>query len=639
MLAQNAQRSLEVAAAQTLARIRTDQTKVDSRLRPLLEHIEKHLFDPGLDVNQLKRRCGVRDNSIPIQFHAKLGLPPHAYIEDCRLSTACSLLRDTDLKIWQIASLLGYSSIQVFSRAFSRWAKTRPTAYRRTARRNISADPVNEIAAARASKDRTSLAHGRAISVPAAALQAASRPDNDLQRALDGELDAGQAARLIRRLLNLYPATSLLLDRPAAAAESSRRSGNASVPMFRARMRPQRTNGSGHHVGDHHGNGHKPIVAEDAIAAALQPPGPDYRRLLTLEEIETARAEALWEQIKHLPQDEMRMAIRESGEWETGALFEAVRMGGIVLGRSDRQRGIEIAETLLEFSREPLALDESSKVRALASAWTWIGNARRLAFDLPGAHEALSTAQRLAKDAQVGADVSGSVLRIVADVMMYERRYEDAAATATNAIRLFEQANLDVRVAETLNQRAVYYRELEQFTSSLDDVDRALSILESGEESYARFVALSTKAFTYCRMGETASALDLLRKARTSRLAATDPEYVLKLRWLEAELASENGDVSRAEGLYSSLVEEFSEKSRPTDAAFAGIELAWVYWSSGQCEKTVALLHELVPALQRMNMAPDALGALSLLSKAAQASTLTKALVEKARERIQGRRD
>ena len=130
MLAGHTHRILEAAAADSIERIRRDHSKAPQRLKPLLAYIEEHLFDPSLDVNQLKRNCGVRDNSVPIQFHSAVGRPPHGYIEDRRLETACRLLGDSNLKIWQISELLGYSSISSFTTAFKSWYDMPPAEYR-----------------------------------------------------------------------------------------------------------------------------------------------------------------------------------------------------------------------------------------------------------------------------------------------------------------------------------------------------------------------------------------------------------------------------------------------------------------------------------------------------------------------------
>lgn len=121
---------LEAAAILTMKRIRRDRRKAPAQIKPLLEYLEEHLFDGDLDANRLKQACGVRDNTLPLQFHDSVGLPPYAYIEDCRMEVACRLLEGTDLKIWQIAQLIGYAALQTFSRAFKRWSGVRPSTYR-----------------------------------------------------------------------------------------------------------------------------------------------------------------------------------------------------------------------------------------------------------------------------------------------------------------------------------------------------------------------------------------------------------------------------------------------------------------------------------------------------------------------------
>ncbi len=185
MILTHSQKVLDNAASDIKKRILRDEEGAPRRIKPLLTYIHEHLFDPSLDVNQLKRGCGVRDNSLPIQFHAAIGKPPHAYIEDCRLTVACGLLASSDLKVWKIAQLLGYSSIQVFSRAFTRWGGVRPTTYR---------------------KHRVLAPERQSAEVTKAGARGAEARDADfLRRALKGQLEASQARNLIEQLTRLYP--------------------------------------------------------------------------------------------------------------------------------------------------------------------------------------------------------------------------------------------------------------------------------------------------------------------------------------------------------------------------------------------------------------------------------------------------
>lgn len=170
------------AAREALLCIRRDRERASERIRQLLSYLEEHLFDPGLNVQTLRRACGTLDNSIAVRFHQEIGATPKGYITARRMETATYLLGETDLKIWQIGVLLGYSSLGVFSKSFARWAGERPSRYRRRQERpGDLAEPL----------------------------------DPGLCRnALAGQLEDPEAERLIRRLHELYPGVgAVVLER------------------------------------------------------------------------------------------------------------------------------------------------------------------------------------------------------------------------------------------------------------------------------------------------------------------------------------------------------------------------------------------------------------------------------------------
>ena len=167
----------KVAAAETLAQIGSLTATASPKIAAMLAYIRENLFDPALSVAGMKAACNLRDNSIALQFHHELGKPPSAFITDCRLAVADRLLADSLLPVWRITELLGYSSIQVFSRAYLRRKGRRPRDFRRQSPGN---NPLLAEARGESSQDL-------------------------LTRALAGQLDEQAAATLIRRLLEVYP--------------------------------------------------------------------------------------------------------------------------------------------------------------------------------------------------------------------------------------------------------------------------------------------------------------------------------------------------------------------------------------------------------------------------------------------------
>jgi len=166
------------AAKPALAQIDQDRSSAPPKLRLLLAYLAENLFDPALNVAQLMLACDVRDHSLALAFCAALGQGPRGYIEEHRLQTAVRLLTKTDLKIWQVGELLGYSTLSVFSRAFDRWAGSRPGAFRRRQRQ-----PVVTVSTRQDALHSTQL----------------------WRQAMSGGLGQEQAEQLIERLKTLYP--------------------------------------------------------------------------------------------------------------------------------------------------------------------------------------------------------------------------------------------------------------------------------------------------------------------------------------------------------------------------------------------------------------------------------------------------
>lgn len=126
----NALELRDVAACATMERVERDLARAPTKLQPLLAYIRDQLFATGLNVQALKRECGIRDNSVSTVFGRTIGLPPRPYIEARRLETAERLLADTALPVNQIGELVGFSSEAVFYRAFRRWRGIAPSAFR-----------------------------------------------------------------------------------------------------------------------------------------------------------------------------------------------------------------------------------------------------------------------------------------------------------------------------------------------------------------------------------------------------------------------------------------------------------------------------------------------------------------------------
>ncbi len=81
-------------------------------------------------AEQLARSAGMSRENLRRAFAERFGLTPREYLEECRMSRAATLLRDTDCLIKEVAAQVGFSDPNNFSTVFKRFHGLCPEAFR-----------------------------------------------------------------------------------------------------------------------------------------------------------------------------------------------------------------------------------------------------------------------------------------------------------------------------------------------------------------------------------------------------------------------------------------------------------------------------------------------------------------------------
>jgi len=84
-------------------------------------------------LEELAQEAGLSRAAFARHFNTLIGEPPHTYLTRWRMGIAAQLLRETSLRLAEIASRVGYQSEFSFSRAFKAFRGVSPMHYRRTA--------------------------------------------------------------------------------------------------------------------------------------------------------------------------------------------------------------------------------------------------------------------------------------------------------------------------------------------------------------------------------------------------------------------------------------------------------------------------------------------------------------------------
>jgi len=107
--------------------------KAFGRVLPAIQHILSHYTEP-LRVDDLAAQCHLSATQLRRLFQAATDTSPLAYLTDIRLNHADQLLQSSEMKVADIAHMVGFSSLSSFNRAYLLTRQCTPTAFRHQSR-------------------------------------------------------------------------------------------------------------------------------------------------------------------------------------------------------------------------------------------------------------------------------------------------------------------------------------------------------------------------------------------------------------------------------------------------------------------------------------------------------------------------
>ncbi|MBQ8233289.1 MAG: helix-turn-helix domain-containing protein [Lachnospiraceae bacterium] len=96
----------------------------------MMDYIQENYSDNALSLKQISLKFGFHETYISRLFKAEYGENLSGIIEKLRIEKACELIKNTDIKIGDIAEKVGYTSDLSFRRAFKKVTGMNPGEYR-----------------------------------------------------------------------------------------------------------------------------------------------------------------------------------------------------------------------------------------------------------------------------------------------------------------------------------------------------------------------------------------------------------------------------------------------------------------------------------------------------------------------------
>jgi len=104
--------------------------KNEQFLQTLTAFMETNMGNIDISVDDLMTATGMSRSSLNRKMHELFNLSPKDFLQEARIKHACSLLRQTDLSVKEIAYSCGFSNPHYFANCFKSSTGQTPTEYR-----------------------------------------------------------------------------------------------------------------------------------------------------------------------------------------------------------------------------------------------------------------------------------------------------------------------------------------------------------------------------------------------------------------------------------------------------------------------------------------------------------------------------
>ncbi len=325
-----------------------------------------------------------------------------------------------------------------------------------------------------------------------------------------------------------------------------------------------------------------------------------------------------------LPEGERESAVESRPEFHAWALADLLRQRSFAAGTEDAARSRHLARLAVAVAeRAPEVGGERLRADLLGAAWAQLGNAERVATDLPAAAAALAAAlDHLARG--TGDPLPRArALSFLASLRSDQSRFDEAVEMARRAGSLYRRAGDDHGYGRTLLKLATFHAYRDELDLACGRLDEALGHLDPEAEPRLVLLARHNRASYLERAGRLDEAATELAAARPLAEAALDR---LRLRWLEGRLELARSGAAVGEKILAEARAGFIEAGLGYEAAQVSLELAVLYAEQGRTADQRRLAEEMVPLFAARGVHPEARAALVLYCDAARAEAVSARL-------------
>jgi tetratricopeptide (TPR) repeat protein len=332
---------------------------------------------------------------------------------------------------------------------------------------------------------------------------------------------------------------------------------------------------------------------------------------------EYLRGVGQWSALERLLPEERLPSIVRHREYQHWGLFRALLDAARRYSFTDPREAVDIAGLAPEIADllDPAKVGGAPTAADLkARAWAILGNARRLASDLPGAREAMNAAWRLNEEGAGDPLDKAQILSFDASYARTLGDFETAEAILEQALSLYLAVGDPHLQGRTLLQMGDAIGRVNP-DRGIAHIQHALELINPVREPRLELCAQHDLAWFLTDADRPQEALRVLDRARPLYKQFPDDWAQDRLRWLQGKIARAFEQHAEAIHIFRQVYDDFEAQGRHMDLLMLSIDLAEAHCAAGEIGTAGRLLADITPIMTSWQLHRNAMAAWLLFQK------------------------
>jgi tetratricopeptide (TPR) repeat protein len=262
-----------------------------------------------------------------------------------------------------------------------------------------------------------------------------------------------------------------------------------------------------------------------------------------------------------------------------------------------------------------------------ARTWGYVGNARRIRFELQGAEEAFELAFAHLRRGTGDVLERALLLDLRASLLRGQRRFAAAERSLLRTLQIYREVGEMHRVGRALISLTTIYEQTGMLERAIPLLHEALELIDAEREPRLLWSAHHNLITALAEAGRFMEAQGLLIQARPLYARFPDGHTQNRRHWVAGRIARGLGQAREAEAHLQAARDGFINDGAAYDAAVVSLDLASLYAQQGRTAELKQLAEETLAIFSSRQIHREALAALSFLQQAAVAERASLKLV------------